>query len=287
MGERPLILVTIDDGILSPGLRAAAEAVARLGELLVVAPATQQTSMSRAFTKGMDVGAVVATVLEVDGRQVEAYAVTGSPVLSVAHALLELAPRRPELCVSGINYGENCGAAITVSGTVGAALEAELYGVPALASSLQVDVSEWHSYGKQDWTAARHFTRLLAEQILTDGLPSGVSLLNLNVPRDATPQTEVRRTVQSRQRYYTQLRPKTRLMTDPVRLKVAVVVDEDLLEPDSDICAVVKDRVVSVTPLTWSMTAHTTWQPATQSPGADRVTAVPPARGSRNPPVER
>jgi len=261
MAERPLILVTNDDGIASPGLQAAAEAVAPLGDLLVVAPATQQTSMSRAFTKGRDVGAVVRTDFFVEGREVEAYSVAGSPVLAVAHALLELAPRLPALCVSGINYGENCGAAITVSGTIGAALEAELYGVPGLASSLQVDVSEWHSYGDMDWSAAKHFTRLFAEQILVEGLPDEVSLLNLNVPRGATPVTEVRRTVQSRQRYYAQVRPETRVLADPVRLRVEVVVDHEALEDDSDVYAVVRDRVVSVTPLTWSMTAVTTWQP--------------------------
>jgi 5'-nucleotidase len=259
---RPLILLTNDDGITSPGLRAAAEAVADLGDLLVVAPSTQQTSMSRAFTRGPDVGQVVQVPFAVAGREVPAYAVTGSPVLAVAHALLELAPRLPDLCVSGINYGENCGAAITVSGTVGAALEAELYGVPSIASSLQVDVSEWHGLGEQDWAAAGHFTRLLASQVLADGLPEEVGLLNLNVPRGATTATPVRRTVQSRQRYYVQAHPGERTLSDPVRLRVSVQVDDAALEPDSDVWAVTRDGVVSVTPLGWSMTAQTAWQPA-------------------------
>ena len=86
MPQSPLILVTNDDGIHSPGLRAAAEAVAGLGELLLVAPAKQQTSMSRAFPHDADVGVIEQVDVAVGGRAVTAYAVTGSPALAVTHA---------------------------------------------------------------------------------------------------------------------------------------------------------------------------------------------------------
>jgi len=262
MDGRPLILVTNDDGLDSPGLAAAAEAVADLGELLLAAPATQQTSMSRAFVTGPAVGAVQPREISVNGETVTGYAVTGTPVQAVAHALIELAGRRPELCVSGINYGENVGADLTISGTIGAALEAHAYGVPGVAVSLQADISEWRTYGERDWAAAKHFTRRFARQVLAEGLPDDVALINVNVPHGATPRTQVRRTRQSRRRYYVHVHPGPRTLADPVRLRIRTLVEPDLLEPDSDVRAVACDGVVSVTPLTWSMTAATGWQPA-------------------------
>jgi 5'-nucleotidase len=259
----PVILITNDDGIRSPGLVAAAEAVVDLGELLLVGPATQQTSMSRAFVSGPDIGIIERVNVMVGGRTLDGYAVTGSPVLAVAHGLLELTERQPALCISGINYGENIGAGLGVSGTIGAAMEAAAYGVPSLAVSIAVEVSEWRSFPEVDWSGAKYFTRKLAQQLLAEGLPEGVSCINLNVPRQATAQTELRRTVQSRQRYYVHRQPdRRRPLGKPFALKIEIVVDADGLEPDGDIQAVVYDRAVSVTPLTWSMTARTDWQPA-------------------------
>jgi 5'-nucleotidase len=260
--EPPLILVTNDDGMGSPGLHAAAEAVAGLGDLLLVAPATQQTAMSRAFVTNVGVGVVERVTLEVAGRAVPAYAVSGSPVMAVTHAVLELAERPIRLCVSGINYGENIGGAIGRSGTVGAAFEADIHGIPAIAAAITAQVSEWRTFGTVDWTAARHFTRLLARQVLHQGMPEGVSVLNLNVPRGATTRTELRRTVQSRQPYYVCRGPgSARPLDQPYQFPVEVVVDWDRLEPGTDIHAIVRDQVASVTPLTWQMTAQTDWMP--------------------------
>lgn len=262
MSARPLILITNDDGLLSPGLHAAAEAVADLGELLLVAPATQQTAMSRAFLGGPDAGIVEQVDLHVAGRRVPGYAITGSPAMAVTHAVLELAERPIDLCISGINYGENIGSTIGVSGTIGAALEADAYGIPSIAAAIAAQISEWRTYGEIDWTAARHFTARLARQVLDEGMPRGVSVLSLNVPRSATVDTELRRTVQSHQPYYVRSRPDpARSLGEPYQFRVEAVVDVDRLEADSDIHAVVHDQVASVTPLTWRMTADTDWQP--------------------------
>jgi len=261
--EPPLILLTNDDGLGSPGLQAAAEAVADLGELLIVAPATQQTAMSRAFVTDAGAGVIERVELQVAGRTVPCYAITGSPVMAVTHAVLELAGRPVGLCVSGINYGENIGGAIGVSGTVGAAFEADAHGIPAIAAAITARTSEWRAFGAVDWTAARHFTRLLARQVLADGMPAGVSVLNLNVPRTATTRTELRRTVQGQQPYYVRRRPEVpRPLDQPYQFAVAVAVDPDRLEPGTDIHAIVRDQVASVTPLTWQQTAATDWMPA-------------------------
>jgi len=260
--EPPLILVTNDDGLASPGLHAAAAAVADLGELLLVAPATQQTAMSRAFVTAAGAGVVERVEMHIAEQAVSGYAVTGSPVMAVTHAVLELAGRPIALCVSGINYGENIGGAIGVSGTVGAAFEADAHGIPAIAAAITAQVSEWRTFGTLDWTAARHFTRLLARQVLHQGLPKGVSVLNLNVPRGATIRTELRRTVQSEQPYYVRRGPgSARPLDQPYQFPVEVVVDRDRLEPGTDIHAIVCDQVASVTPLTWQMTAQTDWVP--------------------------
>ena len=262
MPEPPLILVTNDDGVHSPGLRAAAEAVADLGDLLLVAPVTQQTAMSRAFVTDAGAGVVQRVTILVAGRTVPGYAVSGSPVMAVTHAVLELAERPIRLSVSGINYGENIGGTIGVSGTVGAAFEADAYGIPSIAAAITAQVSEWRTFGTLDWTAARHFTRLLARQVLDQGMPEGVSVLNLNVPRSATTRTELRRTVQSQQPYYVRRGPASaRPLDQPYQFPVEVVVDRDRLEPGTDIHAIVCDQVASVTPLTWQMTAHTDWMP--------------------------
>jgi 5'-nucleotidase len=254
----PLILVTNDDGINSPGLHAAVEAVADLGEPLIVAPLTQQTSMGRSMPVGNEIGVVGERLLTIAGRRYPAYAVNGSPAQAVLHAILELAPRVPLLCVSGVNYGENLGASITRSGTVGAALEAAAQRVPAIAISLEAPLEVHHAdgYAEIDWTAALHFTRLLAKRVLQQGLPEGARLLNVAMPATATLATALRVTRQSHQNYYNERMPQPRDITTAYRFFASTGFDLVTLEADSDIYAFAVDRVVSVTPLTLDLTAR-------------------------------
>lgn len=256
---KPLILITNDDGILSPGLIAAAEAADPLGDLLIVAPRTQQTAMSRGYPKGDDIGIVEKFDLKVNGKNIVGYGITGSPAQTVSHAVLELASRKPALCISGINYGENIGLNIIASGTVGAAFEADTYDIPAIAVSQEVNLELHHAttYNHMNWGTAIHFTKHFAEKVLKDGLPPKVAVLNLNIPANATTNTKIRLTTQSRQNYFVFKNPEKRDLSKGYKLKLELFVDEKILEKSSDIQAIVYDKVVSITPLTWDLTAHT------------------------------
>ena len=106
--QKPLILFTNDDGIDSPGLWAAVEALAGLGELLVVAPREQQSGTGRSMPVTSE-GRIYERVHRVNGSEITVYAVDGTPAQAVQHGVLELSPRLPSLVVSGINYGENAG----------------------------------------------------------------------------------------------------------------------------------------------------------------------------------
>ncbi|MBI5622533.1 MAG: 5'/3'-nucleotidase SurE [Elusimicrobia bacterium] len=253
---RPLILLCNDDGIGSPGLRAAVEAVSGLGELLVVAPKTQQTAAGRSLV-GPDHAVLEPVSYRISGRKIRAYQVECSPAMLVdlAFAIL-FTDRKPSLVVSGINYGENAGAAVTASGTVGAALEAASLGVPSLATSRQVEIKHHLRYGRLDWSAAKHFTRIFAKKLLGRRFPEGVDVFNLNVPASAKKSTPWRLTRVSRQSYFAFEIAKPTLSSKLGDGRVKVRLGHDFLEKDSDIHALLHDHVVSVSPLTSDLTSR-------------------------------
>ena len=180
----------------------------------------------------------------------KAYAVHGSPGYCVSHAVLELAGRNINLCVSGINLGENVGLTTVVSGTVGAALEADSYDIPAIAASVEVQE------GLPDWSASIHFLRSLAESVLSKGYQRDVAVWNLNIPAHATKDTTWKLTRQSRQNYFFFKRPVKRNKNEPFKLKVYIEIDESTIEKDSDIYCFAIEKHVSITPLTWDMTSE-------------------------------
>ena len=255
--QRPLILLTNDDGIASPGLLAAAQAVCDLGELLIVAPATQQTGMGRG-TPPIVNGVLRAESLRIGCEDVSVYAVNASPAQTVVLAVLGIAARPPALVIAGINHGENLGTAVTGSGTVGAALQGAEFGIPSLAVSLETDKAyHFNHAGHLHWDAAARFTRLFAQQMLAAQLPFDVDVLKVDVPADATPDTPWRITRQARQAYYQTLPPAERFVAGPlVDLDYRIFVDWERLEPDTDVYAFARDRVVSVTPLSQDLTSR-------------------------------
>ncbi|MFN2226810.1 MAG: 5'/3'-nucleotidase SurE [Anaerolineae bacterium] len=254
--EQPLILITCDDGIESPGLRAAVRAVLPLGDVIVSAPCDQQTGAGRSLPASSD-GAIHEVDYAVNGHRVPAYGIHGSPAQAVLYALVELVPRRPTLCVSGINFGENLGSGVTASGTVGAAMEAADSGIPSLAVSLEVDKAFHYQHSDLvDFATAAYFTRVFGQRLLADRMPDDVDVLKLDVPAEATPATPWRVTRLSRQRYFEALPSGRRYLAEKRRLGYHMVVDRARLEPDSDIHALAVDRVVSVTPLSLDLTSR-------------------------------
>ncbi|NPV55473.1 MAG: 5'/3'-nucleotidase SurE [Anaerolineae bacterium] len=255
--EQRQILLVNDDGIHSPGLWAAAAALSRLGYVTVVAPREQQSSTGRSLPIISD-GKIEPARITVGGDEWEVYAVGGSPAQAVLHAVVEIMPRRPDLVVSGINYGENMGTSITISGTVGAAIEAASFGIPALAISLElVNIDEYLDNSPEiDFSTAAHFTYLFGEVLLDRQLPSDVHLLKVDVPHDATPATPWRITRLASHRYYTAIATPRQSWDQPGAIYGQRVVDLQALEKDSDIYALAIDRQVSVTPLSLDMTSR-------------------------------
>src|SRR5262245_40274644 len=162
-----VILVTNDDGIHAPGLGALADALAPLGEVYVVAPDREQSAVGHALT--------LHRPLRVDRLGERRFAVNGTPSDCVNLGVLGPLPEPPVLVASGINHGSNLGDDVTYSGTVSAAMEGTLLGVPSMAVS--------HVDGDAvGFEAAGHVARLVAARVLVEGLPAK-TLLNVNVPR--------------------------------------------------------------------------------------------------------
>lgn len=254
--EKPQILLTNDDSINSPGLWAAAEALAPLGFVHVVAPRVQQTSMGRALPRESD-GIIEARTMTVNGKEWQVYAVGGSPAQAFLHGYYEVLGFKPDLVVSGINYGENVASGITISGTVGAALEAATLGISALAVSLETPVSQHFNLSPDvDFSVAGYFTRYFAEKLLRTAMPFDVGVLKVDVPNDATPETPWVVTRQSRERYFYAVPADPDKAQGSRKLTYEVRLDQNEPEADSDLHVVKIDRKVSVTPLSFDLTAR-------------------------------
>jgi len=256
---QPLILITNDDGVSSPGLLAAVQCVIDLGEIWVAAPRLQQSGLGRGFPSNSTMQ-VWESALDVQSTEVPCLALDGSPAQVVRHAVLRFLPRLPDLTISGINYGENVGGAVTISGTIGAAIEAASFDIPTLAASLETAREHHFSHSSEvDFETAAIVVRRFATHLLSEGMPDGVDILKIDVPSDARPDTPWRITRTSRQPYF--VNPIT--VDEQGRkdlLPYIREIDVDGLEPDSDVHALIVDRVISVTPLTTDLTAKVNLQ---------------------------
>jgi len=172
MTNKPLILVTNDDGITAPGIRTLISVMNEIGDVVVVAPDTPQSGMGHAITVNTTLRCNPITVDE--GPQLE-YSCSGTPADCVKMAVNEILNKKPDLCVSGINHGSNSSINVIYSGTMSAAVEAGIEGVPAIGFSL-LDY-KWDA----DFEACKEFVRNITLNVLKHKLPEGV-VLNVNIP---------------------------------------------------------------------------------------------------------
>lgn len=254
--KRPSILLTNDDGIESRGLWAAAEALAAVGEVTVAAPSRQWSGAGRSFPRHTT-GRIEILEKAYGGTHHKAYAVDGSPAQVVLFALFEILMSPPDLVVAGINFGENVGFGITISGTVGAVLEAAAGGLRALAVSQETpaDMKEDLSC-EVDFSAASHFTKLFAEKTLALPAPADLAGWKVDVPLGASPETPWTLTRLSRARYYQPEAPGRTTFSDAVQIPFRIRYDPRKLEPGSDVYALHIERKVSVTPLSLDLTSR-------------------------------
>lgn len=226
----PNILITNDDGIHAPGLRALVEALKDLATITVVAPSRERSAAAQSLT--------LRQPIYCDEIAEREYSVDGTPADAMILAFHMLLTAKPDLVVSGINWGGNMGENVYYSGTVGAALEAAINRVPAIAVSLAYR-------GKDaDFGPAAQFTRSLAPMIMKEGLPPGV-ILNVNVPQPWN--GTVRSTRQSSKITRNLLKPGL----DPRGRRYYWLHEQQLIEgvdPDTDMAAI-DQGAISITPL--------------------------------------
>ena len=243
---KPHILLTNDDGYSAEGLRVLADTLEDFAAVTIVAPSMERSGAAQSLT--------LRQPIVVHPKRDRHWAVDGTPADAVIVALHKLLPERPDLVISGINHGANMGENVYYSGTVGAAREAALHHIPAVAMSLCARKSE------QNFANAARIARSAAEIILKEGLPDQV-LLNVNVPEPWS--GGVRLTRQSKKITRNQLSegkdPKGRSYYWIFEQKI----DKDI-EPDTDYAAVFAGDV-SITPLhldptdTESLTSLADW----------------------------
>jgi 5'-nucleotidase len=251
------ILLTNDDGIASPGLWAVAKTLSALGYVTVAAPREQHSGAGRSVPPWSD-GEVKPTLLQIGDEEWTCYAMGGTPAQSVQMGIFHVLKQKPDLVVSGINYGENPATDVTLSGTVGAVLEAASAGIPALAISLQLENQDYLGHSKEtDFSAAAFFAAKFARVLLEKKMPADVQALNVNVPAHATVNTPWRITRLGSHGYFV---PYLKEAEQPGELpKIDARPSphaDDLADPTTDVHALNVAHIVSVTPLSLNLTSR-------------------------------
>ncbi len=243
----PNILVSNDDGIFAPGLHTLATAMLDIGQVWVVAPKDNHSASGHRKTMYRPLRATPVT--HVFPPEITAYAVDGAPSDCVALAAMGLIDTKIDIVVSGINSGPNMGQDLTYSGTVSVALEAAIFGLPAVAFSLD-------SRGPDaDYAASGAMAQRITRQVLAQGLPHH-TILNVNIP--AIPQDDIvglRVTSQGRRDYRDILDQRTDPFGKPYYWIAGVEPGGDTRAEGTDIWAV-HEGYVSITPIHLDMTRH-------------------------------
>tara|TARA_B100000767_G_scaffold275755_1_gene315088 strand:+ start:5459 stop:6229 length:771 start_codon:yes stop_codon:yes gene_type:complete len=173
MSKKPLILVTNDDGISAPGIRTLISVMNEIGDVVVVAPDSPQSAMGHAITIN---STLHCNSVEVDNGPQQEYSCSGTPADCVKLGINEILEKKPDICVSGINHGSNSSINVIYSGTMSAALEASIEGIPAIGFSL-LDYN-WNA----DFESVRNYIKKITLTAINKGIPNG-NALNVNFPK--------------------------------------------------------------------------------------------------------
>jgi 5'-nucleotidase len=245
MNSKPLILVTNDDGITAPGIRMLIEVMNEIGDVVVVAPDSPQSAMGHAITINSTLHCHKIKVTE--GPQ-EEFSCSGTPADCVKLAVNELMDKKPDLCVSGINHGSNSSINVIYSGTMSAAIEAGIQGIPAIGFSL-LDFS-WNA----DFTPLKKIISQITLEALSHKIPWGV-VLNVNFPKLREQQIKgIKICRQAKANWVEEFDKRTNPMGKKYYWLTGTFVNDDKGE-DTDEWALSKG-FVSVVPTQFDLTAH-------------------------------
>lgn len=244
--NRPLILVTNDDGITAPGIRALIEVMNTIGDVCVVAPDSPQSGMGHAIT--INDTLYCDTVKVHENEPQKEYRCSGTPADCVKLAVNELLLRKPDLCVSGINHGSNSSINVIYSGTMSAAVEAGTQGIPSIGFSL-LDYSL-----NANFEPVKRYVKQVAEQCLKNGLPKGV-VLNVNFPKASSSELKGLKVCRQANAYWIEnFDKRTNPLGRDYYWLTGEFVNEDKGE-DTDEWALA-NNYVSVVPVQFDLTAH-------------------------------
>ena len=245
MANKPLILVTNDDGITAPGIRALIDVMNEIGDVVVVAPDSPQSGMGHAITIN---STLHCSKIEVDsGPQLE-YSCSGTPSDCVKLAVNELMDRKPDLCVSGINHGSNSSINVIYSGTMSAALEAGIEGIPAIGFSL-LD----YRWGAK-FEIIKPYVKEITKKALQNGIPKDV-VLNVNFPKGTeSPIEGIKICRQAKAYWVEEFDKRTNPMGREYYWLTGKFINEDGGE-DTDEWAL-ENNFISVVPVQYDLTAH-------------------------------
>jgi len=173
MSKKPLILVTNDDGISAPGIRSLISVMNKIGDVVVVAPDSPQSAMGHAITLN---STLECNLIKIDNGPQKEYSCSGTPADCIKLGINEILKRKPDICVSGINHGSNSSINVIYSGTMSAALEASIAGIPAIGFSLLDYRLE------ANFDSLRNYIERITITALKEGIPKG-NALNVNFPK--------------------------------------------------------------------------------------------------------
>lgn len=247
--DRKLVMVTNDDSVQSDGIIDLARSVSKFADVTIVAPEQPQsaTALTLTFHKPLRVS-------RVQRDEFDCYAVSGSPGDCVMIGVNKVLPRKPDLVISGINIGDNdTFQDILASGTVAAALEAAITGIPAIAFSMEVSGESLFTleYNQPDFSKAAEVAGEIVRDVLKNGMPEGSELLNVNFPVGVDRSTQIMLTQVGRRKYT----DKVIVRKDPRGRPYYWLFGERLSQfpENTDAEAVIMRKSISVTPIVLRM----------------------------------